>query len=531
LKRYLDKYQQARFNSLINQFDITLKINKISFKDLIDSLSVIELNQRVIVLWVVYIGNYPTYEETYLLSNYLQLSPKVTEKWLAQKRRNYKLLGLPNTYIRNEHSKIFYDVSETHKSPLSSGIQRIVRNVAHEISSEIEFITWTEKFGILSPLTQKQIYSLKNWENNKFDDIHARCKLILLAIGLYKKTRKLVASALPTFIVRILRALEVNLKDYIFWLLGLLKINFKKDAQLIFSVNSRYLVLELQSLDLRVLDRVYPILQSKMFHYSFLVHDTLPLRYPEFFTSSTVGNFVSYARNLRNSSQLFVMSESEKQYLVKFLESQDCATPTILKIDPPLFEIENKEFDGADQYARFLNKNILMVGSLEPRKNYVRTLKAIYKASLKLEDIKVKLVYPNKWLNDEIQFEIDKLSNSGIKLELLQSISDEELSSLYNQSSLLVFCSLAEGLGLPLLEARSAGLPAVTSNVGFMHELRNFGGVKNVDPHNIDEISTGIVEILSNYEMWLTLHRETQKKVGLKMKEYASQFLKSGLRN
>ena len=78
------------------------------------------------------------------------------------------------------------------------------------------------------------------------------------------------------------------------------------------------------------------------------------------------------------------------------------------------------------------------------------------------------------------------------------------LAKLYRTAELLVFPSLDEGFGFPVLEAMSAGLPVVTSNCSAMTEIAG-GAARLVDPKDTDSIEAGIVEVLSDNEARATL--------------------------
>jgi glycosyltransferase involved in cell wall biosynthesis len=72
-------------------------------------------------------------------------------------------------------------------------------------------------------------------------------------------------------------------------------------------------------------------------------------------------------------------------------------------------------------------------------------------------------------------------------------VSDEVLSALYRGAQCLVYPSLYEGFGLPVLEAMACGTPVVTSNFGATAELARDAAVL-VDPYDVDAIAAGIDE-------------------------------------
>ena len=65
------------------------------------------------------------------------------------------------------------------------------------------------------------------------------------------------------------------------------------------------------------------------------------------------------------------------------------------------------------------------------------------------------------------------------------------MADLYKGATALIFPSLYEGFGLPILEAMSCGTPVVTSNITSMPEVGGDAGVY-VDPRNLDSIISGL---------------------------------------
>jgi glycosyltransferase involved in cell wall biosynthesis len=77
----------------------------------------------------------------------------------------------------------------------------------------------------------------------------------------------------------------------------------------------------------------------------------------------------------------------------------------------------------------------------------------------------------------------------------LGHLPDEDLQALLTGSKGLVFASLYEGLGIPILDAFNCGVPVVTSNVSSMPDVAG-DAAELVDPYKIDSISDGIEKIL-----------------------------------
>lgn len=98
-----------------------------------------------------------------------------------------------------------------------------------------------------------------------------------------------------------------------------------------------------------------------------------------------------------------------------------------------------------------------------------------------------KLTHPQKQL----------LLENKISYHENTHLSLEKMIDVYLTSSMLHFCSLTEGFGLPILEAQSTGLPVITSNIAPMSTVAGSGAIL-VDPYKTDEIRQAILEIHNN---------------------------------
>jgi glycosyltransferase involved in cell wall biosynthesis len=80
-----------------------------------------------------------------------------------------------------------------------------------------------------------------------------------------------------------------------------------------------------------------------------------------------------------------------------------------------------------------------------------------------------------------------------VDVESAGFVSDDELSRLYRGAMCLVYPSLYEGFGLPVLEAMASGTPVVTSEDSAPAELSG-GAAVLVDPLDVEAIAAGIEE-------------------------------------
>lgn len=140
---------------------------------------------------------------------------------------------------------------------------------------------------------------------------------------------------------------------------------------------------------------------------------------------------------------------------------------------------------------------ILCVGSEEPRKNMKNILKSFQLLKRDFPNLKLLKVgrASNKNRGETIRY--------AKELQLMESViftdyvEEKELPQIYSSAKLLLFPSLLEGFGLPVIEAMACGCPVVTSNRNPMKELIGFDQ-HTVDPLNPDDITNACKRILKD---------------------------------
>jgi glycosyltransferase involved in cell wall biosynthesis len=86
------------------------------------------------------------------------------------------------------------------------------------------------------------------------------------------------------------------------------------------------------------------------------------------------------------------------------------------------------------------------------------------------------------------------LKDKGPQVRELGRLTDEELVEAYRRCDMVVFASLYEGFGLPILEAQAVGRPVITSNFGAMREAAGDGALL-VDPYSVEAIREAVLRI------------------------------------
>ncbi len=134
----------------------------------------------------------------------------------------------------------------------------------------------------------------------------------------------------------------------------------------------------------------------------------------------------------------------------------------------------------------FNKKTVLHVSGTKKNKNVARLLEALVGLDIKFVKVGAMTLEEKKFIQ---QHQIDTV--------FFENISIEELVRIYHAVDCLIFPSLIEGFGMPVIEAQRCGCPVVTSNISSLPEVAGEGALL-IDPFSIKEIRQGIVKILED---------------------------------
>lgn len=226
------------------------------------------------------------------------------------------------------------------------------------------------------------------------------------------------------------------------------------------------------------------------------IHDTLVESHPEFFTKLfLLRTKPLMRRSARQSSMVFTVSEFSRRELIERYSVQSDRVVTIHNgVDCERFKTEEQPDAMLKQYGLESGGYLLTVGRLEPRKNHVRLLQAY--ARLPQPRPKLVIIGQRHFGYARILETIDA-EHLNREVEILEDIDDNMLPVFYRNALLFVYPSLAEGFGMPPLEAMASGVPVITSG---NTALREVGGdaVVFVDPEDPESIAAAISTALSD---------------------------------
>lgn len=133
---------------------------------------------------------------------------------------------------------------------------------------------------------------------------------------------------------------------------------------------------------------------------------------------------------------------------------------------------------------------VLAVTPLEPKKNVPVIVEGWARSLSRRQGVKLLIVGGAGWKSALSERAIAPYLQSG-EIVRLAGLSNDELGMLYRRAAVLVFPSLAEGFGLPPVEALHAGTPVIASNIPAFREVLEDAALY-VDPYDPEDLATKI---------------------------------------
>lgn len=229
------------------------------------------------------------------------------------------------------------------------------------------------------------------------------------------------------------------------------------------------------------------------------VHDLVPILHPGLAARDMIRNVAkTHRRRLfwvkKEADRIIVPSEATKVDLVK-LGFNKGKIRVIPEAPDPVFKSASvSKIEEVKKKCGISGKYLLSVG-INPRKNTKRIIKAFQKIRKQGQNKRLSLAiigYPYMGLAE----------TEGVRI--LGHVLEIDKPALFSGAEALVYPSLYEGFGLPILEAFACKTAVVTSNLGSMKEVAGDAAVL-VNPKKTDSISEGIEKILKEREIYIKM--------------------------
>ena len=146
----------------------------------------------------------------------------------------------------------------------------------------------------------------------------------------------------------------------------------------------------------------------------------------------------------------------------------------------------------------------ISVGTLQPRKNVERIIQAhaLLPSSVRTEHPLV-VVGQNGWRTDDLIQTLSQLEQDGYG-RWLKYVPRKDIFALLKSAHALVFPSLYEGFGLPVLEGFASGIPVITSNTSSLPEVAG-EAASLVNPNSVEEIAHAMLQLVEQTDLRNTL--------------------------
>ncbi|HFU6560753.1 TPA: glycosyltransferase family 4 protein [Raoultella ornithinolytica] len=199
------------------------------------------------------------------------------------------------------------------------------------------------------------------------------------------------------------------------------------------------------------------------------------------FTKKLYYNFI-LKRACRKCAKVLTVSAFSKQRIIEWANIRENQVVVVGNGVSDDFNTNVERFDPGFKY-------VFVVGNRKAHKNEDAGLKAFLLSSIPKE-IKILFVGEKSAVLQNIIIEF----NAENRVSFLGRLTDKELASVYAGAEMLLFPSLYEGFGLPVVEAMSCGTPVVTSSTSSLAEIAG-GAACLINPESILSIQKGIEKV------------------------------------
>lgn len=242
------------------------------------------------------------------------------------------------------------------------------------------------------------------------------------------------------------------------------------------------------------------------------LHDILFKDYPEMFPLSyrLIKGFLFKLSAKRADLLLTVSNYSAKQIAMHYNIPINRIGVTPNAVSGDFYTIDKNEATNFVKSYGF-EKYILYVSRIEPRKNQIALLKAYNELQLWQDNYDLVFIGRRTLATPEFDIYYEQLpAKVKSHIHIYNQVSYSDLKLWYKAASLFVYPAVAEGFGIPPIEAGSAGVPCVCSDRTAMGDFKFFNG-NLVDPMNLDDLKNQIVKNLKQQDK--VLLSEIQKQI------------------
>jgi len=228
------------------------------------------------------------------------------------------------------------------------------------------------------------------------------------------------------------------------------------------------------------------------------IHDLIFIRYPNLFQAfDRYIYFKKFKYACEKANKIIAVSTQTKKDIIKFFNISEDKITVIYQGCNNIFQKEittDKQNLVAKKY-NLPNKFLLYVGTIEERKNLLSLIKAIKK----IPNQKLVVIGNGKKYKKKCR-EYIRVNNLEKNILFINNLSLNEIRAIYAKAEIMIYPSIFEGFGIPILEALFSKVPVITSKNGCFSEA---GGphTSYINPLSSEEIKNEILKIQSSNEI------------------------------
>ena len=245
------------------------------------------------------------------------------------------------------------------------------------------------------------------------------------------------------------------------------------------------------------------------------VMDAIPLVHPEWVSKRLrIFKNMAFRKMARSARRIITISEYSKADIVHYLGiPSERISVTHLGANPAYsLPVALEKRQAVLQRYGLEPGFFIFVGTIQPRKNVARIIEAHRMLPLQMQKAcPLVIVGRYGWGSDELLPELIALKGRGCG-RWLDNVSDEELHALLQSARALVYPSLYEGFGLPVLEGFAAGLPVISSNTTSIPEVAADAAIL-VNPERSEEIADAMQKLAEDDAWAAELAERGRKRV------------------
>lgn len=231
----------------------------------------------------------------------------------------------------------------------------------------------------------------------------------------------------------------------------------------------------------------------------FYVHDVLPLTHKLFFPENFIRDFENYIERVAKSRNIISSCHytlNEILYVIDRISPINRSN-SVIEIPPVSFEECTHWTDGGpEDYSDYL----LMVSNYEPRKNHSGLFRAMELVFPQIDSpLDVILVGSYDRADDKLDKEIESFRLSlpkSSRLRLFKNLPTCCVGRLYANSNLVIYPALAEGYGMPIVEALQFSKQVLVHNEEPMKSLVRSNRLSSVDTLNPQAFADKIIDLI-----------------------------------